>query len=56
MIILVSLAVCIVGLIIFFATKNNPELKECGKLMFFAGLLAGLLQIGGVSLSFLPKG
>ena len=41
----ISLAVAVIGMIIFFAVKQNTDLKEVGKLMFFAGLLAFLFLV-----------
>jgi len=43
----ISLIVLVLGGIAYVAVKNNAELKEIGRLMFFAGLLAFLLQVGG---------
>ena len=43
MIIALSLLVCIIGLVIFMATKNTPDLKEVGRIMFWTGLLAFML-------------
>jgi len=31
--------VALVGLVIFLATKNNGDVKEIGRIMFFCGLL-----------------
>lgn len=41
-----SVVVCVIGVIIFFAVKNNAELKRVGELMFFSGLLAFLIVNG----------
>ena len=43
MIIYLSLLVCIVGLLMY-ALMDNPKLSEIGRLSFFAGLLAFLLE------------
>ena len=44
MIVYISLLVCVIGLVIYFiATKG--EVKEAGRLAYFAGLLAFLLQL-----------
>ncbi len=40
----ISLAVCIVGLLIY-ALSNNPKLPEVGRIMFAMGLLAWLLGV-----------
>lgn len=45
MIILLSVLVCVIGLVIYIGAKpENPKLAEVGRLMFFTGLLAFLLQ------------
>jgi hypothetical protein len=51
----IALAFAVLGLFIYFAVKTNAELKEVGRITYFAGLLAFLLQIGSASLSFLSK-
>ena len=44
MIVYLSLLVAVIGLIIFVTTKTNADVKEIGRLMFFAGLLAFLIE------------
>ena len=44
MIIYLSLLVAIIGLIMFFAAKNNPDVKQVGYVMFWTGLLAFLIN------------
>jgi hypothetical protein len=34
------LVLCVVGLVVFFASKTNADAKEVGRLTFFAALLA----------------
>jgi hypothetical protein len=48
MTIVLPLAVCLAGLLIYFATNpsTNPRLCEVGRLSFACGLLAFLLQAG----------
>lgn len=43
MIILVPIAIALLGLFMYHAA-TNPKWQEVGKLMFFSGLLAWLLQ------------
>lgn len=38
-----AILVCVAGLVIFVTAKTNADVKEIGRLMFFAGLLAMLL-------------
>lgn len=38
--------VMLVGLVMFFAVKNNADLKRIGEHMFWCGLLATLLAVG----------
>jgi Na+/phosphate symporter len=40
--------VCLVGLVLFFLSER-PKVLEAGKIMFFCGLLASLLQFAGKS-------
>lgn len=44
MIILLSLLISLMGLLMY-AFAANPKLSEVGRLSFFAGLLAFLLQV-----------
>lgn len=43
MIIALALLVALIG-VLMYALVENPKLSEIGRLMFFAGLLAFLLQ------------
>lgn len=45
MIILIPVLVLIVGLLMY-ALSANPKLAEIGKIMFAAGLLVALFQLG----------
>ncbi len=40
-----SLLISILGLIMFFAAKANQDVKEIGRLSFFAGLLVFLFEV-----------
>ncbi len=42
-----SLLVCLVGLLMY-ALSANPKLQEIGRISYFAGLLAFLLQVAPV--------
>ena len=44
MIVYLSLLVAIVGLLIYVLATTSPKVTEIGRLMFFAGLLAFLLE------------
>lgn len=46
MIIYLSLLVALVG-VLMYALSVNPKLQEIGRVSYFAGLLAFLLEIGG---------
>jgi len=43
MVIYLSLLVCVIGLLAY-ALSANPKISECGRLAFFAGLLAFLIS------------
>lgn len=43
MIIFLSLIVCLIG-VLMYALSANPKLVEIGRMMFWCGLLAFLLQ------------
>lgn len=43
MVVLLSVLVAIIG-VLMYALSANPKLAELGRIMFFAGLLAFLLQ------------
>jgi len=47
MFIFLSLAVCLVGLFMYFAAKTNADVKAVGYVMFAMGLLAFLLTAHG---------
>lgn len=53
MIIYLALLICVIGLVIFFASKNG-EVKQIGLHMFWVGLLAFLL-IGGPVVNLLRR-
>ena len=40
-----SLLVCLIGMVIY-AIASNPKAQELGRLSFFAGLLAFLINVG----------
>jgi len=44
---LLALAVCVIGLLAWFAS-GNAKVAEAGRLAFFAGLFVFLLQVPGV--------
>lgn len=44
MIIYLPLLVAVIGLLMFALCKNNPDVKEIGRIMFWTGLLAFLLS------------
>jgi Na+/phosphate symporter len=48
-----SLLIAIVGLLVFGLTKQNPDVKEIGRIMFFCGLLAFLLALPGKAITLL---
>jgi hypothetical protein len=50
-----SFAVMIAGLVIYYASTQNLKTQEIGKMAFFAGLLAFLLQNGGRIVDFLGR-
>ncbi len=54
MIIALTLLVALVGLLMYVLCAN-PKLQELGRIMFFVGLLAFLLN-GEKLLTLLPKG
>jgi len=54
MIVALSLLVAIVGLVMFWVSAN-PKPGRIGEIMFFAGLLAFLLQLTPKLLDLLPK-
>jgi Na+/phosphate symporter len=46
MLIVLSLLVCIIGLLIYALTKDNSKVLEIGRIMFFCGLLVFLFSVG----------
>jgi hypothetical protein len=44
MVIGITLLVALLGLVIWFASTTNAKLAEAGRLLFFAGILAALLN------------
>ena len=44
--------VCIIGVLLYFAVKNNGELKEVGRIMFWTGLLVTLLEAANHTVRF----
>ena len=42
MLIYLSLLVCVIGLLVYILSAN-PKVSECGRIMFFSGLLAFLI-------------
>jgi len=54
MIIYLSLLVAVVG-VLMYALCTNPKLAEIGRLAFFAGLLAFLLQLSPEMLKLIGK-
>lgn len=55
LIITLSLLICVLGLIIYMATKTNAELKEVGRIMFAFGLLAFLMLGSGPILNLVGR-
>jgi hypothetical protein len=49
-----SLIVTAIGLIIYFVA-SNPKVSECGRVMFWTGLLAFLLVNGSAVVGLLGK-
>jgi hypothetical protein len=48
MIIYLSLAIALIGLLVYALVQNNGKVAEIGRIMFFCGLLAFLLgAVGG---------
>lgn len=54
MIIFVSLLVAIIGLLMY-VMSTNPKVAECGRIMFFAGLLVTLDKMPPASISLLGR-
>ena len=53
MVMLVSLLFVLIGLLAY-ALSTNPKVQELGRITFFAGLLAFLLQLGPTVTQLLP--
>lgn len=47
-----SLIIALVGLVLYFIA-SNPKVSECGRILFWTGLLAFLLTNGGHSVGLL---
>ncbi len=45
-----ALLICLVGLVLFFAAGNKPDVKETGRIMFAVGLLVTLLRVAETTL------
>lgn len=45
LIVYIPFAICIIGLLIYFANRDNAKVQAIAGKMFFAGLLVTLLQI-----------
>lgn len=56
MIVLIPLAVCLIGVVMFLISKNNPDAKEIGKTMMWTGMLVTLLQVGPQVAKLFPAG
>ena len=54
MVILFSLLVCVLGLLLYVLSAN-PKLQELGRIAFFAGLLAFLLQAPNAHFGILAR-
>jgi Na+/phosphate symporter len=54
MVILLPLLIALVG-VLMYALSANPKLQEIGRIMFFSGLLAFLLQAGPNAISLLSR-
>lgn len=54
MIILLSLLVALIGLLLY-VMSGNPKLNELGRILFFCGMLAFLLQAPGVHFGVLTR-
>ena len=55
MVLLISLLFALLGLLAY-ALSANPKVQELGRLTYFAGLLAFLLQLGPLVATLLPAG
>lgn len=47
---MLAVIICIIGLIVYFAARDNAKVAEVGRISFAFGLLVALLQFGGKSL------
>jgi len=54
MVIYLAPLVALIGLVLYFAVKNNGEVKEVGRIMFFCGLFISLLLLAGGRAYHLP--
>ena len=55
MVLLISLLFALLGLLAY-ALSANPKVQELGRITFFVGLLAFLLQLGPLVTTLLPAG
>ena len=46
--------VALIGVLLYFAS-TNPKVQDCGKMMFWTGLLAFMLGAGGHGISIPPR-
>ena len=54
MVIYLAPLVALIGLVLYFAVKNNGEVKEVGRIMFFCGLFIALMLLAGGRAYHLP--
>lgn len=53
MVLTISGLICLVGLLVYALTKNNPKVEEIGRIMFGVGLLCLLWNVG-LAINILP--
>ena len=51
----ISLAAALIGLVLY-AMAANPKVQECGRLLYFAGILAFLIAVATNSITVLKGG
>jgi Na+/phosphate symporter len=44
-----SVLVCVVGLVLYFASTQNSKVMETGRIMFACGLLVSLYMLGSAA-------
>lgn len=54
MVIYLAPLVALIGLVLFLAVRNNGDVREIGKIMFFCGLLVTLMFLAGGRAYHLP--